>query len=308
MVDLDAKIDVMSREKIFSLIAENSVRFKKINVRHTGNNMKNTIEHLDELVASYERLLRAMPREIFKIEQTIRLKFLESLDEKRQIKILSSINQEMELIMGQMTKKFQELYKLKGCEEKFIARMDENISRCKENADKQMEKMVQNLKTKMKTSSSISPAELEKKYGIDKDSLNQLHLVKILQDLKCMFEDLQNNGADETALSGVDEAIVERVKLGKELEKMLPPGHQVIARKEWRMRVAKESVRLKEMILAIHTLTGHIQNSKEQRNYEFIKKNWDRIEETFDDVPEEKAEFVLAKLKPFYNLLEFQNQ
>ena len=31
MEDLDAKLDVLGREKIFSLIAENSVRFKKIN-------------------------------------------------------------------------------------------------------------------------------------------------------------------------------------------------------------------------------------------------------------------------------------
>lgn len=307
MEDLDAKIDVMGREKIFSLIAENSVRYKKINVRHTGNNNKNSIEHLDELLSSYERLLRSMPKEFFKIEQTVRLKFLAPLDEKRITKVLSSINEDMELIQGQMITKFQVLYKVRGHEEEFIARMEQTRSRCKENADKQMEKMVQFLQNKLQTSTSITPAQLEKKYGIDQESLHQLHLVKVLQDMNSIFDVFKNNDIDEAILNAVHEAIVERVKLGKELEKMLPPAHQVVARKEWRMRVAKESVKLKEMILSIHILAGYIQKSEEQRNFDVIKKNWGRIEETFDEIPEEKAEIVLSKLKPYYQLLENQN-
>jgi hypothetical protein len=311
MEDLDAKIDALGREKIFSLIAENSVRFKKINVRHTGNNNKNSLEHLNELVSSYERLLRAMPKEFFKIEQTIRLKFLAPLDEKRKIRILSSVNEDMELIQEQMISKFQGLYKVHGQEEDFIARMDQIKSRCKENADKQMEKMAQFLQNKLETSTSIPPAQLEKKYGIDQASLHQLHLIKVLQDMNSMFDTFKNEGADETILNAVHEAIVERIKLGKELERMLPSGHQVVARKEWRMRVAKESVRLKEMILSINILAGYIQKPKEQRNFEVIKKHWKhwgRIEESFEEIPEEKAEIVLSKLKPYYHLLEYQNQ
>ena len=47
MEDLDAKIDTMCREQLFTLIQENSVRSKKINIRQTKNNKKNSIEHLD---------------------------------------------------------------------------------------------------------------------------------------------------------------------------------------------------------------------------------------------------------------------
>jgi hypothetical protein len=308
MEDLDAKLDALGREKIFSLIAENSVRFKKINVRHTGNNNKNTIEHLDELVASYERLLRAMPKEFFRIEQTLRLKFLAPLNEKRTIKLLSSVNEDMELIQEQVITKFQGLYKIQGVEKKFIARMEQNRSSCKESAEKQMEKMVQFLHNQLETSTSIPPAQLETKYGIDQETLHQLHLVKVLQSMNSMFEIFTKEGFDETVLNEVHEAIIERIKLGKELERMLPPAHQVVARKEWRMQVAKESVRLKEMILSINILAEHIQKPKEQRNFDVIKKHWGRIEESFDEIPEEKAEIVLSKLKPYYHLLEFQNQ
>jgi len=308
MDDLDAKIDVLEREKLFSLIQENSVRFKKINIRQTGNNNKNSLEHLDELVASYERLLRYMPREFFKIEQTIRLKFLAPLKDDREIRILSGINQEMELILDQMVTKFQNLYKVKAREKEFNERMEKTRSRCKENIEKQMGKLVDDLKTKLRNSTSISPADLEKKYGIDQESLNQLHLVKILQDITAIFDSLKIKGTDEAILNAVHSAIVDRVNLGKGLEKMLPPHHKVAARKEWRMRVAKESVRLKEMIVAIHTLSGHLQIQTGQRNYDVIKKTWGRIEETFDEIPEEHAEIVLSKIKPFYHLLENQNQ
>lgn len=307
MEDLDAKLDVLEREKIFSLIAENSVRFKKINIRHTGNNNKNSIEHLDELVASYEKLLRAMPKEFFRIEQTIRLKFLEPLNEKRKTKILASVNQDMELILEQVLTKFQGLYKVRGQEDKFLARMNENSSLCKENADKHMEKMVLFLQKQLQTAASITPQQLEKKYGLDQQSLHQLHLIEVLQEITSFFDSFKKNGIDESVLNAVHEAIFERIKLGKELERMLPPSHQVGARKEWRMRVAKESVRLKEMILSIHILAGQIQKSNEERNFDVIKKHWGRIEETFDDIPEEKAEIVLIRLKPYYNLLETQN-
>jgi hypothetical protein len=307
MEDLDAKIDVLGREKIFSLIAENSVRFKKINVRHTGNNNKNSIEHLDELVASYEKLLRAMPKEFFKIEQALRIKFLEPLEENRKTKILASVNQDMELILEQVISKFQNLYKVKGFEEKFMARMKENRSRCKDNADKQMDKMVHHLHNQLKTASSmITPLQLEQKYGLEQESLHQLHLIEVLQDLGAIFDSFKNNGTHDSIFNAVHEAIVERVKLGKELERMLPPTSQVTARKEWRMQVAKESVRLKEMIISIHILAGHIQKSSSERNYDVIKKHWSRIEGSFDDIPEEKAENVLSRLKPYYQLLENQ--
>jgi hypothetical protein len=308
MQDLDTKLDVLEREKIFSLIAENSVRYKKINVRQTGNNNKNSIEHLDELLSSYEKLLRSMPREILKIEQAIRIKFLEPLDQNRITKILSALNEDMELIQGQMITKFQDLYKVKGQEEEFNARMELNRTRCKENAEKAMEKTAQFLQKELQTSTSITPAQLEKRYGMGQESLHQLHLIKVLQDVNSIFDTFKNNGIDEGILNGVHEAIVERVKLGKELERMLPPSHQVVARKEWRMRVAKESVKLKEMILSINILAGHIQKSKEQRNFDVIQKHWSRIEETFDEIPEEKSEVVIEKLKPFYLLLEPQNQ
>jgi hypothetical protein len=307
MEDLDVKIDTMCREKLFTLIQENSVRFKKINIRQTKNNKKNSIEHLDELYASYEKLLRGISRELLSIEKQIRLKFLLTLNEERKIRVLSNINEELGLIVQEMIKKLQEPYSLKGLREEFDARIEQTASKYKENLESVMEKLVQTLDTTMQTTNSISPDQLQEKYGIDRETLNQMHLIKVLQEIHIMFDKMSESNIEATVLNGVHEGIIERVKFAKKVENQIPPSRDVVARKGWRMRVAKETVKMKEMIYALHSLAESVQKPQEQRNYDVIQKTWGRIEETFEQNPKEEAEAILIKLKAFYNLLDNRN-
>lgn len=304
MERLDAKIDTMCREKLFSLIQDNSVRFKKINIRRTKGNQKNSMEHLDELYASYERLLRFIPKELLKIEESVRLKFLVALNEERKIRILSNIHEEMGLIVQQMVKKFQDLYKAKGSKDEFDARIEQTQSKCKNNFESRLDKLIQTLNAGLQSSKAVSPEQLQDKYGIDKETLNQMHLVKALQGIHAIFDELKSNDIEPTVLDGVHEAIIERVKMGKKFENKIPPAHDVVARKAWRMRVAKESLKLKEMIYSLHTLTESLQKPEDLRNHDVIQKTWDRIENTIAEIPENESEIVLLKLKPFYRLLE----
>ena len=138
MEDLDVKIDTMCREKLFTLIEENSRRFQVINIRRTKNNQKNTIEHLDELYTSYDKLLRAIPKDLLKMEQTIRLKFQVTLNEERKIRVLSSLHEEIGLIIQQMIKKFRVLYKVIGFVDDFDTRIEQTRFKCKENIESRM--------------------------------------------------------------------------------------------------------------------------------------------------------------------------
>ena len=304
MEDLDVKINTMCREKLFSLIQDNSVRFKKINIRRTKGNEKNSIEHLDELYASYERLLRFIPKDLLKIEKSVRLKFLVPLNEERKIRILSTIHEEMELIVEQMIKKFRELYRVKGKQEEFDARIEETRSKCKANFESTLDKTIQTLNTELQSSAAISPDQLQEKYGIDRETLNQMHLVKVLQEIHSIFDKLKGEGIEVSVLDGVHESIIQRVKWGRNLESEIPPTHDVVGRKAWRMRVAKESVKLKEMIYGLHTLTEYLHKQEDQRNHDVIQKTWNRIEESIAEIPGDESEALLLKLKPFYHLLE----
>jgi hypothetical protein len=304
MEDLDVKIDTMCREQLFTLIQENSVRSKKINIRQTKNNKKNSIEHLDELYASYEKLLRGITKELLNIEKKIRLKFLLTLNDERKTRVLSTINEEMHLIIQEMITKFQQLYTLKGNGDEFNSRIEQTAAKYKENLENMMDKLVHTLDVEMQTTNSISPDQLKEKYGLDIETLNQMHLVKVFQEIHMMFGKCKENNMDETILNGVHEGIIERVKFSKRIENDIPPSRDILGRKAWRMRVAKETVKMKEMIYALHSLTESVLKPEEQRNYEVINKTWGRIEETFDEHPKEEAEIILLKLKPFYKIFE----
>ncbi len=306
MEDLDVKIDTLCREKLFTLIQENSVRTTKINIRQTRNNKKHSIEHLDEIYASYDKLLRGMSRELLNIEKVVRLKFLLLLNEERKLRVLSGINEEMHLIIQDVIKKYQGLYTLKGFGDEFNSRIEKTAAKHKENLEALMDKLVQTLDKEMQNADSITPDQLQEKYGIDRETLNQMHLVKVLQEIHIMLGKMDQNNIDESILNGVHEGIIERVKYAKTVENQIPPSRDILARKAWRMRVAKETVKMKEMIYALHSLAESVQKPEELRNHDIIQKTWRRIKETFDEYPKEEAEVILDKLKPFYDLLDNQ--
>ncbi len=57
MDDLDKTLDIMERDKVTSLLQENSVRTKKNNIKFTKQNKKYSQEHLDAQLTSYEYFL-----------------------------------------------------------------------------------------------------------------------------------------------------------------------------------------------------------------------------------------------------------
>ena len=88
MDDLDKTLDIMERDKSVSLLQENSVRTKKNNIKFTKINKKNSQEHLDAQLVSYERLVRNLIKQLLNLEKKIRLKYLIPMDEDRALKLM----------------------------------------------------------------------------------------------------------------------------------------------------------------------------------------------------------------------------
>ena len=76
MDDLDKTLDIMERDKVTSLLQENSVRTKKNNIKFTKQNKKYSQEHLDAQLTSYERLVRNLIKQLLNLEKKVRLKYL----------------------------------------------------------------------------------------------------------------------------------------------------------------------------------------------------------------------------------------
>ena len=83
MEDLDKTLDIMERDKCTAMLAENSVRLKKNNIKFTTTQQKHSQAHLDAQYASYEKLIRTLIRQLINIEKKIRLKYLVPLESSR---------------------------------------------------------------------------------------------------------------------------------------------------------------------------------------------------------------------------------
>ena len=72
MDDLDKTHDIMERDKVTSLLQENSVRTKKNNIKFTKQNKKFSQEHLDAQLNSYERLVRNLIKQLLNLEKKVK--------------------------------------------------------------------------------------------------------------------------------------------------------------------------------------------------------------------------------------------
>lgn len=258
------------------------------------------MERLNAIYSSYEKLLKSLPKEIPRIQKTIRLKFLVPINEAKKVEMLSNLLCEADLIIEQFTKKYRVEFVNLGHGEEFDQRIEQTRTSTKEVIHSQIDKLVDTLNTEMQTSPRITPSELQNKYGIDGETLNQLNLIGPLQEINAIFAELSTLPENETVLQGVHEGIIEHVNIGKEIERSIPPAHQVNERKGWKMRVAKQSMSLKELIHSIHYLAKEAVNPKDQRNNDILQKTWKRIEESIQDNPAEPKERMHSKLKLFY--------
>ncbi len=301
MEDLDTKIDAMGQAKVVALLQENSVRVGKINVRYTKENKKNSMERMDAVCASYEKLLRSIPKDYFKVEKEIRKKFQVPIDADRHLRVITHLNREVDAILFDLDKKFRDTFKYLGKEAVLDECIEKNRTQAKEKLETGMLKLIDALNAEFSSAKRITPKELTEKYGIDQDTLIQLTLIPSLQEINLIFDKLKAAGADATVLDGVHAGIIEGVNRGKKVEREIPPAHQVSERKEWKMRVAREAINFKEMIYSLHTLAKQADIPKEQRNPEVIEKAQIKIQECLMGNPE--FDRVLSKWKPFYEIL-----
>jgi hypothetical protein len=302
MDDLDKKLDAQEREKIFTLIEESSVRVGKVNVRFTRDNKKNTEEHLDALYAVFERLIRFIIKDITNIEKKIRLTYMVPLTNERKHQIIIDMNLELDRVCDHLIKKYRPFYNVIGKANAFDERVEVTRKAAKEKMQVQIENVYDSLQKETNTIKKILPQEMSVKYGLEEIFLREMHFVEPLQEMHLVFDRLIANGIDENIFKGVHDAICFCVDFHHQLEKKMPPSHDVNGRKGWRMQVAKDADNMKELVFCFRALGNQIALNAEMRNSEIIKKNWQTIIDNLSDKPE--SESIIANVNSYYQLLE----
>ena len=207
MDDLDKTLDMMERDKCTTLLAENSVRLKKNNIRFTTADKKHSQEHLDAQQVSYEKLIRTLIRQLVGIEKKIRLKYLVPLENLRANNLRASWNTEVEGVLNDFKKKYRAVHKQRGSVEEFDKKISQMLDGAKISVDTEVTKLKHKLETEIGTSEKFQPSELSKIYGVDEPVLVDLQIIDPLQDMRILFKKLEDSGCDGEVFVSLNEII-----------------------------------------------------------------------------------------------------
>ena len=301
MDDLDKTLDMMERDKCTTLLAENSVRLKKNNIRFTTTDKKHSQAHLDAQLVSYEKLIRTLIRQFVMIEKKIRLKYLVPLESSRANKLRASWNTEVEGVLEDYKKKYRAVHKQRRSVEEFDKKISQMLAGAKILVDTEVTNLKHKLGKDIGTSERFSPSELSKIYGVDEPVLIDLQVIDPLQSMRILFKKLEDSGCDGKIFVSLNEIIQMYAKEIKNVENTVWSGRSADQRKENKMRVAKLSLNFKELILCLHDLARQALLEKEKRNEEIILKIRSNLEKLFESVTD--SEPLQNKLDPFWGVL-----
>jgi len=301
MDDLDKTLDMMERDKCTTLLAENSVRLKKNNIRFTTTDKKHSQAHLDAQQVSYEKLIRTLIRQFVMIEKKIRLKYLVPLESSRANKLRASWNTEVEGVLEDYKKKYRAVHKQRRSVEEFDKKISQMLAGAKILVDTEVTNLKHKLGKDIGTSERFSPSELSKIYGVDEPVLIDLQVIDPLQSMRILFKKLEDSGCDGKIFVSLNEIIQMYAKEIRNVESTVWSGRSVDQRKETKMRVAKMSLNLKEIVLSLHDLARQALLEKEKRNEEIILKIRSNLEKLFKSVAD--SEPLQNKLEPFWGVI-----
>ena len=301
MEDLDKTLDIMERDKSVSLLQENSVRVKKNNIKFTKLNKKNSQEHLDLQLVSYERLVRNLIRQLLTMEKKIRLKYLTPMDEERELKLMRVWNTEVECALEDLNIKFRDIHVQRRSVEDFDATVSAIRTKAKNEIESKVPELREKLLAEIGSSERIEPKELSGIYGLDEAVLVDLQVIDPLQKLHESYRKLREAGCEKKVFQDLDDAIRIFVKNIKALEGIVWSGKSPDQRKELKMKVVKLNMNLKEIIFNLLTLVQQALLPVERRNGDMISKLTNKLEKLFQ--VESDYDEIICKIKPFFELI-----
>ena len=301
MRNLNSQIDPMFDEAIYHVEADNSRRIKKFNIRFTKANQKNSPEHLEALLGSYEKAIREVPRQFLRIEKTARQKYLVLLDEERRRELLKVMTDHVEMLVEKMNRKYRDIFKSQKRLEEFDSRIKDTLMAGKQRIDDETRKVSESLGEKLSSTSKVKPEELARLYELDESALIDLKAIEPLQAIHEVFECMQGNQNAKIAFEGMREGIVICSKFGTQLGIDPSQNHTEAARRLKKRSIAAGTLVLKDLIDAIYILTQQLKLPGENRNNDIIDKTYDRLKESLNK--HDGVEKVMANLSTFFQML-----
>lgn len=270
MEDIDQTIDLMNKQQLATCIAKSSAKRRRQNVQFTTQNQRASLERIEKIYETFERLLRDILKIWIRDEKTVRLKYLKPMTEERKFYLITDLNDEIAPILKQIGDECRINYKKMGELELFEKKFQETEVHIKAEIENKIGELFEKINTELATSKKIEPTELVKLYRIEEQTLIELRLIKPLQEINVAFHEMPEEF--KPAADGIQNTIM---LCGKYYEKGA----------------------LKNIVLTLETLMNYAILTKENRNLEVLEKNKDRLIQLLKLAPE--YEERLQAIQPF---------
>ncbi len=300
MDNLDNKIDTLTRDKLISLIQENVARIRRTTIRFTQNNKKHTLDHWQALYDSYEKMFRAMPREMLRVEREVRLKFVSTVSNDRVIVLKTLINTEAETLFQKLTKECQSEFKKLGHGADFEARIEKSRKKLSESLDQNIQKCLDAVNKDTEQAKKATVEDLMQLYDVKESTLHGLQIVAPLQSINSLLA--QING--DAGLTGILENFQDGFRhLFQDIQKNRSSDVATMeARKKFKMEVARDTMTVREIVLNTQPFLEQLALPEEKRNTEVIRKSWANV---FDILEGQGGRWqaVIPDFKPLYEFM-----
>ncbi|MCF8724498.1 hypothetical protein LQ236_002518 [Nitrospina gracilis] len=280
MDNVDEKIDTLMRDKLVSLMQENTVRIKNINIKYTTSNKKHTIERWRAFYDSFDKMFRLMPRELVRVEKEVRSKFVQSMGPERKLRLLSYINSEADLLFEKLEKECRQDFKKLGEEAEFEERLEKTRAKFTDNLETQLQKCMEALETETSASGKLPISELCRMYDLNEGFLHELNLIDPLQKIQLRLKEAASDSELQSRIEDVKEALK---RIAHSLQSGGPKNiDSASARKGHKMVVARETMALRDLVINTNYLLEYALVPDEYLNSELANKLYRKVESFFD--------------------------
>ncbi|MCF8720535.1 hypothetical protein J2S31_001433 [Nitrospina gracilis Nb-211] len=277
---MDDKIDTLMRDKLVSLMQENTVRIKNINIKYTTSNKKHTIERWRAFYDSFDKLFRNMPKDLVRVEKEVRSKFVQPMVPERKLRLLSYINSEADLLFEKLEKECRQEFKKLGGEEEFEERLEKTRAKFTDNLETQLQKCMEALETETTASGKLPIAELCRMYDLSEGFLHELNLIDPLQKIQLRLKEAGSDPELQSRIEGVKEALK---RITHSLQSGTPKNiDSASARKGHKMVVARETMAVRDLVINTNYLLEYALVPGDDLNSELAQKLYRKVESFFD--------------------------
>ncbi len=300
MDNLDDKINTLIRDKLVSLIQENSVRTKRTTIKFTKSNKKHTIEHWQRIFDSYGKVFRSMPKDLLRVEKEVRIKFVSPLTDERIVRLKTMINSEAEVLFQKLTDECQPEFVKLGHGDTFDKKVEETRKIFSENLEKQVQNCLESVNAETGQGERLGVQDLVKIYDVNEVTLHEINIISPLQSINALLAKINGDSNLSDTLENLQQGF--RLLFQDIQKNRINDVATMEARKKLKMEVARDTMTVREIVLNTQPFLEQLALPADKRNQEVVKKSWSNFFEVLEGQDGRWA-IAIPNFEPLYEFM-----